>query len=106
VKAFFLFSFLSLFTSLQAEAEYRVFLLKISKPSTDPTKPAVERTVQSTLDPQQYRDYYPIALDETVTYTETWRCTGRTDQFKDLCPNPTSKKAQNQDTPVSNPNSP
>lgn len=80
----FLFSLLA----SSAHAEYRVFVLKISKraPASD------SRLVTSTLDPEQYRGYYPVALDEDITYIETWRCYGRTDNFKDFCPNP---KAQN-----------
>ena len=70
-----------------SQAEYRVFLLKISKTSAPAESPDF-RLVESTLDPQQYREYYPIALDEQVTYTQTWRCYGRTDWFKPHCPNP------------------
>lgn len=67
-----------------SQAEYRVFLLKISR------GPASQdfRLVQSTLDHLQYRLYYPVAQDEVVTYIDTWRCYGRTDEFKTFCPNP------------------
>lgn len=92
------------------KAEYRVFLLKISKkapqsPNTaaDKTKsPAEEsfRLVESTLDPNQYPYYYPITQDEIVTYVDTWRCFGNTSDFKELCPNP--KKNQNEN-PVREP---
>lgn len=84
LSAFFLFLSPSL-----SQAEYRVFLLKISKVSMDPTKPATDfRLVESTLDPEQYRYYYTVAPDEQVTYIDTWRCYGRTGDFQALCPNP------------------
>ena len=70
-----------------ASAEYRVFVLKIGKRGgTD------SRLVTSTLDPEQYRGFYPVGLDEDITYIQTWRCFGRTGDFEDFCPNP---KAQN-----------
>jgi hypothetical protein len=98
LSAFFLFLFAS-----SAQAEYRVFVLKIGKrapasssanATTDKSPPAQQdyRLVHSTLDPEQYRGYYSVGLDEYITYIETWRCYGRTGDFKDLCPNP---KAQN-----------
>ena len=65
-----------------AQAEYRVFLLKIARSEQD------FRLVESTLDPMQYRYIYQVMPDEQVTYTDTWRCYGRTDGFKEFCPNP------------------
>ncbi|WII71390.1 hypothetical protein QJS83_13050 [Bdellovibrio sp. 22V] len=75
---------------LCGHAEYRVFLLKISKKPADPRAPASQdfRLVESTLDHVQYRYYYPVAPNEEVTYIDTWRCYGRTDDFKPHCPNP------------------
>ncbi len=119
----FLFIFLGI--SLSVQAEYRVFVLKISrKPATAQTLPPVVpldptsnsnpnsdsiadsnsatnqasdfRLVESTLDPEQYRYFYPVKADEEVTYIDTWRCYGRTDGFKPLCSNP---KGQNPVTP-------
>lgn len=85
-------AFFFLLTPLSVRAEYRVFLLKIAKraPASDPTAapPQDYRLVESTLDPIQYRYYYPVAQDEEISYTETWRCYGRTDHFKPYCPNP------------------
>lgn len=73
-------------------AEYRVFLLKIAKKApvqnTAPPTPQDFRLVESTLDHIQYRYYYPVAADEEVTYIDTWRCYGRTDNFQPHCPNP------------------
>lgn len=71
-----------------ASAEYRVFLLKITKRSSDPSISPDSRLVESTLDHIQYRYYYPVAADEDVTYIATWRCRGRTDDFKPHCANP------------------
>lgn len=119
-KNFILIVFYFLVSSA-ALAEYRVFVLKITKkptsqqpsatqsstqssasrePSSNPKKDSDSsspenlsplestRYVTTTLDPEQYRGYYTVANDETVTYIETWRCFGRTDGFKPLCPNP------------------
>lgn len=106
----FLSAFFIFFTFSAAQAEYRVFVLKISKkvspnrnpntaaaptannavteaPETTEAAPAF-RLVTSTLDPEQYRYYYPVAPDEEVTYIDTWRCYGRTDNFQPFCPNP------------------
>lgn len=103
-----------------ASAEYRVFLLKIYKvenPSRNPAETEDEpeaqesantdsasnsdfRLVESTLDPLQYRQYYPLASNEAVVYIDTWRCYGRTDQFKKFCPNP---KGQNDEEDDSSP---
>ena len=93
LSAFFLF----LLTNT-AHAEYRVFVLKISKrapasaPGAPPAATSDYRLVQSTLDPEQYRGYYTVLPDEDITYIQTWRCFGRTSDFKEFCPNP---KAQN-----------
>ncbi|MNL27844.1 hypothetical protein D3C87_1494630 [compost metagenome] len=93
LSAFFLF-----LLSNPAHAEYRVFVLKIAKrapasaPGTAPAPSSDYRLVHSTLDPEQYRGYYTVLPDEDITYIDTWRCYGRTDNFKDFCPNP---KAQN-----------
>jgi hypothetical protein len=84
-RLFLFFAFV--FYAVAAGAEYRVFLLKISKTPKAPQAPAEFRVVESTLDPDQYRGYFPVAADETVTYTDTWRCFGRTDH-RPLCPNP------------------
>ncbi len=91
MKVFFLFSFvMSLLTTTIVHAEYRVFLLKLSKPNPDKTQPTLERTLLSTLDPVQYRGYYPVEPDEQIEYIDTWRCTGRTGDFQDYCPKPTT----------------
>lgn len=93
---------LILLFSVSAFAEYRAYLLKISKkpPAVETpagalgetAPPAVDvgasREVISNLDPDQYRGYYPIKDDEVVTYTETWMCPGRTSHFKETCPPP------------------
>jgi hypothetical protein len=73
-------------------AEYRVFNLVITNTKTNEI-----RTMVSTLDPIQYHYIYPVTADEVVSYTETWRCFGRTDWFTPYCPNP---KAQSPAPPV------
>jgi hypothetical protein len=94
-------AFFFLIMGITAHAEYRVFLLKIAKKSADPKIPSTDyRLVESNLDPEQYRGYYPVAADEVVSYTDTWRCLGRTDGFKPFCPNP---KGQNDRKPTSTP---
>ncbi len=85
-------------------AEYRVFQLRITQPQAENTQAPQPRFIQSTLDPWQYKEYYPLAPDEVIDYTETWMCPGRTDHHQDLCPNP--NKAQIPDAPVSNQNTP
>lgn len=81
------------FLGVSVSAEYRVFLLKIEKRRPASAQEAADsaaapaRFLESTLDPEQYRGYYPVADDEQVTYVDTWRCRGRTDH-RPLCPNP------------------
>lgn len=66
-----------------ASAEYRVFQLRIEN-----TKTKELRLVESTLDPIQYPYYNTVSADERISYTETWRCFGRTGDFTPFCPNP------------------
>lgn len=73
------FAFLSL-----AQAEYRAFELVITNAAT-----GQERVVISTLDPNQYRGYYPVGFEETVTYRSTWKCKGNT-SLKPICSKPES----------------
>lgn len=72
-------------------AEYRVFKLIISKKAlagAPPPAPGSEKIVMSTLDPEQYPRIYSLGIDEQISYTETWRCYGRTSGFAPFCPNP------------------
>lgn len=71
------------FSSDAAHAEYRMFTLRITNTQTQDV-----RLVNSTLDPIQYRTYYPVKAEEQIVYTDTWRCYGRTDDFKPPCPSP------------------
>lgn len=66
-----------------AHAEYRAFELVIANSTT-----GQERVVTSTLDPLQYRRYYPLKVDDVVTYRDTWRCRGNTSWNKPICPKP------------------
>ena len=77
-----------IFLSTSAQAEYRVFRLKIQAAPEEPGGEAAVRYELSVLDPIQYREYFHVTDRESVTYVETWRCRGRTDNFKPLCPNP------------------
>lgn len=109
---------ISLFSPFSASAEYRVFLLKISKkiapPATNPSPadtapaPSEDRILESTLDPEQYRSYYPIKDDEQISYIDTWRCYGRTDGGAPHCPKPQRQpsSATNNQNPGVNPASP
>ena len=106
MKVLLLFVFLSAFFQTNVYAEYRVFVLKISKPNPEKDQPPVSRTVQSTLDPIQYKELYPVQPEEKIEYIDTWRCKGRTGDFQDFCPKPEASpnKAQIPTTPVSNQN--
>jgi hypothetical protein len=95
--------FLLLIWTSASHAEYRVFLLKIAKPSQEPGEPEDVRFVESTLDPEQYRLYYTVYPNEKLSYVETWKCYGRTDHFTPLCPNPRAKSADETRNPASDP---
>ncbi len=71
-----------------AKAEYRVFLLKFSQPAASPGQPEVFRLLESNLDPEQYRRYYPVYPNEKISYIDTWRCYGRTGDFQSYCKSP------------------
>lgn len=66
-----------------ARAEYRVFELVITNPTT-----GQERTTKSSLTPAQYRMFYGVSPLEEVKYTATWKCLGNTSFRKPYCPNP------------------
>lgn len=63
-----------------AAAEYRAFVLKIK--SADGSV----KEVTSTLDPDQYPGFYPIKSTDKISYTQTWRCPGRTGDMQPICP--------------------
>ncbi|MFZ3231572.1 MAG: hypothetical protein WA160_15295 [Pseudobdellovibrio sp.] len=79
--------FISLTVSLFATAEYRVFKLQITTVATKQI-----RQFQSTLDPIQYANIYPLNKGETITYVQTWRCRGSTDHFKPHCVAPAANQ--------------
>ncbi len=85
-----LFIALLTLTSLAAQAEYRVFVLKITNNKTQKSQ-----TRYSTMDPLQYKTIYPLSIDESIEYVDTWRCRGNTSGFKVLCAKP-PKIAENQ----------
>jgi hypothetical protein len=76
-----------------SQAEYRVFTLKITNSKTQ-----VSRTIKSTLDPEQYKSYYPLNNDEQISYVKTWRCRGSTRDFQALCEAPLSPQLTTPET--------
>ncbi|AZZ36242.1 hypothetical protein CIK05_05365 [Bdellovibrio sp. qaytius] len=80
----FLFVFL---ISTNVFAEYRVFTLMITNSKTGENK-----QFDSTLDPEQYQTFYSLKADETISYTQTWRCKGRTSDFKPHCMQPAKRE--------------
>lgn len=78
------FLVLGLLLPLQAQAEYRAFVLRIEKVAM----PEEYREVVSNLDPRQYIGYHPISNDERIYYTDTWLCPGRTSGFSKFCDKP------------------
>jgi hypothetical protein len=67
---------------LIAKAEYRAFELVITDVAS-----GTERVQVSTLDPNQYRTYYPVKYTEAVNYRATWMCKGNT-ALKQVCARP------------------
>jgi hypothetical protein len=76
-------AFFLIFFSQIALAEYRAFELVIVDSTT-----GQERVVVSTLDPRQYRKYYPVKYDDQITYRATWMCKGNTSGHKPVCAKP------------------
>jgi len=73
--------FLSLL-SLEARAEYRAYRLVITNTLT-----GGQRSVVSNLDPDQYRDLYPVLKEEEITLDGSWKCYGDT-SHQPICPAP------------------
>lgn len=71
-----------------ARAEYRAFELVIAD-----NELGTERVEISTLDPNQYRGYYPVKYTESVTYRATWRCKGNT-SHKPVCSQPENQQSR------------
>ncbi|MBY0385980.1 hypothetical protein K2X05_12545 [bacterium] len=71
------------FYSVFAQAEYRVYKLKL----TD-TKTNKSREFLSILMPEQYAYYYPITAFETLQIVDHWMCWQRSDGYKKLCTRP------------------
>lgn len=80
--SYFALALVILFSEL-SHAEYRVFTLKITN-----TKTQISRTIKSTLDPEQYKSFYPLSNEEQISYVKTWRCRGSTRDFAALCEAP------------------
>lgn len=88
-----MFLFLA-FVIQSAHAEYRAFELVIYNSTS-----GQERVVISNLDPRQYRKYFPVKLDEQITYRNTWMCRGNTSNFKPTCPAPTGDEQTSSQSP-------
>ena len=69
-----------------ANAEYRVFKLQFTNSKTSQV-----RQIQSTLDPEQFQYLYPTNPAETLTYVQTWRCKGNTNNYQAHCQSPELK---------------
>ncbi|MES2855345.1 MAG: hypothetical protein V4692_05760 [Bdellovibrionota bacterium] len=67
-----------MFSALPAQAEYRVFELKLTNSTTGQL-----RSVITTLDHLQYSTYYPVKKDETIEIADTWMCWMRSDPSQD-----------------------
>ena len=80
--------FTLLITFMSAQAEYRAFELVITDSAT-----GNERVQISTLDPNQYRTYYPVKYTETVQYRATWMCRGNT-SARPICSRPEEQDSQ------------
>jgi hypothetical protein len=87
-----LFLILFLLFAQAVFAEYRAFQLQITKQTEK--GPEVLKTFISTLDPDQYKDFYLLNEGEQITYIDTWMCFGRTDQHTPTCPSPRSTSNQ------------
>jgi hypothetical protein len=85
-----LFAILFILPSLSVQAEYRVFILKITDHKNQKTQ-----TRYSTMDPLQYKMIYPLSPDQSIDYVDTWKCKGNTSGFKILCAKPPENKPQN-----------
>jgi hypothetical protein len=85
----FLIALLIVCVARPLQAEYRAYQLLIQNQTT-----GTEKTVLSTLDHLQYPGYYPVAADERVSYVTSWRCYGRTGNFRRICPNPNAEGAE------------
>jgi hypothetical protein len=83
-----LFMIIPLLLTISALAEYRVFQLQILTYQPDGLTVAETQSFPHTLDPEQYRGYFPVRPNQKIQYTDTWLCPGRTSHHKPFCPNP------------------
>lgn len=72
-----------LLLAFSTHAEYRAFELVIANSSS-----GQERVVISTLNPREYRMYYPSRWEDQISYRATWMCKGNTSSHKPVCPKP------------------
>lgn len=82
--------------TLSAHAEYRAFMLEVKDSAG-----LVVRTFKSSLDPDQYRGFYPLKDGESITYIDTWMCQGRTENFQPICASPRESMGDAERLPAS-----
>lgn len=73
-------------------ASYRVFQLKVIS-YDEKNKPRKPRTVLSSLDPDQYENYYGGFGRMRIQLVDTWFCPGDT-SGKEYCKKPKDKRLQ------------
>lgn len=79
---------MSVLTAPVAQAEFRVFRLRITNQAD-----GTERTVVSRLDDIQYAGYNLLKRSEFVVIEQTWMCYARNDYAGTLCPAPDDRPA-------------
>lgn len=77
-----------------ADAELRVFQLKISNAES-----GTDRTIISRLDDQQYAGYFPLKKSESISIERTWMCYERSDHTGALCAPPAENPDRNLASP-------
>jgi hypothetical protein len=79
--------------SLSAQAEYRVYKLKISNQQTGKS-----REILSTLMPREYTLYNTLGAFEKIELVDHWMCWRRSDGFRPLCTRPFASLEKGQKT--------
>lgn len=64
-----------------AQAEYRAYILAISKQGTT-------RQVLTNFDPGQYVGIHPLDEGETIELADSWMCWGSQGEGTPICPDP------------------
>lgn len=80
-----------------ANAEYRVYQLKITDTTTKKS-----REILTTLMPKAYIFYYPIRATEMVEIMDHWMCWKRSDGYQKPCTRPFASLEQSPKTGLTN----